>query len=94
MSGRDNGGGAQASADNGGAASLEQAQTLDNFRGELLKVRRQLREVQLALRQDIDGLRIKVEFVDIALIPILVALAAVILGFVRMHRRRRRAQSA
>ncbi len=76
-----------------GGASLEQAQTLDNFRSELLKVRRQLREVQLALRQDIDRLRDEVEFADIAFIPILVGLAAIVLGLVRLSRRRRRAQN-
>jgi ABC-type uncharacterized transport system involved in gliding motility auxiliary subunit len=74
-------------------ASLEQAQTLDNFRGELLKVRRQLREVQLALRQDIDRLKAEVEFVDIVFIPILVGVAAIVLGLLRMNRRRRRAQT-
>src|SRR6185437_15868479 len=75
------------------ANALEQAQTLDNFRTQLLKVRRQLREVQLALRQDIVRLRTQIEIADIAAIPILVALIAIVLGFVRMNRRRRRAQA-
>ena len=71
--------------------ALEQAQTLDNFRAELVKVRRQLREVQLALRQDIDRLRTEIEIADIAAIPILVGLIAIVLGLVRINRRRRRA---
>ena len=91
LSGRDPQSSAQVATD--AATSLEQAQTLDNFRAELLKVRRQLREVQLALRQDIDHLRTEVEFADIAAIPILVGLVAIVLGLVRMSRRRRRAQT-
>jgi ABC-type uncharacterized transport system involved in gliding motility auxiliary subunit len=84
--------GGQAAGDSSNAA-LEQAQTLDSFRTELLKVRRQLREVQLALRQDIDRVRAEIEFADIAAIPILVALVAIVLGILRMNRRRRRAQT-
>ena len=72
-------------------SALEQAQTLDNFRAELLKVRRQLREVQLALRQDIDRLRTEIEIADIAAIPVLLGVVAIVLGLVRMNRRRRRA---
>jgi ABC-type uncharacterized transport system involved in gliding motility auxiliary subunit len=91
LSGSDTG--AATPSANTSASSLEQAQTLDNFRAELLKVRRQLREVQLALRQDIDQLRIEVEFADIAAIPILVGLAAIVLGLIRLYRRRRRAEA-
>jgi gliding motility-associatede transport system auxiliary component len=76
-----------------GNVSVEQARTLDSFRAELLKVRRQLRHVQLALRQDIDRLRQEMEFFDIGAIPILVGLVAIVLGLVRMSRRRRRAHS-
>jgi ABC-type uncharacterized transport system involved in gliding motility auxiliary subunit len=89
LSGRD----PQAQGADTSATSLEQAQTLDNFRAELLKVRRQLRAVQLALREDIDRLRTEIEIFDIAAIPILVGLVAIVLGLVRMSRRRRRAQA-
>jgi hypothetical protein len=34
-----------------------------------------------------------VEFADIAAIPILVGLAAIVIGLLRMNRRRRRAQT-
>jgi hypothetical protein len=87
LSGRD----AQAQSADVSPNALEQAQTLDNFRVELLKVRRQLREVQLALRQDIDRLRTEIEITDIAAIPILLGVIAIVLGLVRMSRRRRRA---
>jgi gliding motility-associatede transport system auxiliary component len=85
-------GGDTGSAENG-TVSLEQAKTLDSFRTELLRVRRQLREVQLALRLDIDHLRNEVEFFDIGAIPILVGVVAIVLGLVRMSRRRRRAHA-
>jgi gliding motility-associatede transport system auxiliary component len=84
-------------ADTGTAAngnvSLEQAKTLDSFREELLRVRRELRAVQLALRQDIDHLRAEMEFLDIGAIPILVGFVAIVLGLVRMNRRRRRVRA-
>lgn len=89
LSGRD----PQAQGADTSANALEQAQTLDNFRSELLKVRRQLRAVQLALREDIDRLRTEIEIFDIAAIPILVGIVAIVLGIVRMSRRRRRAQA-
>ncbi len=69
--------------------TAEQSQAIDNFRGEMLRTRQQLRVVQRALRQDIDRLKAEVEFFDIALIPILVGIAAIVLGVVRINRRKR-----
>ena len=79
----------------GGGVTLaaEQSQAIDNFRTQMIQIRRQLREVQLALRQDIDRLKAELEFFDIASIPLLVGLAAIFLGFIRMKRRARRAQA-
>jgi ABC-type uncharacterized transport system involved in gliding motility auxiliary subunit len=79
----------------GGNVTLaaEQVQTIDNFRAQMLDIRRELRGVQLNLRQDIDRLKATLEFFDIALIPLLVGLAAVVLGIVRMQRRKRRAHA-
>ncbi len=72
----------------------EQAQAIDTFRGEMLKIRQQLREVQLALRRDINGLKAWLEFFDIAFVPILVALLAAIVSLMRRRRRKRRARVA
>jgi len=69
--------------------TAEQSQAIDNFRGEMLRTRQQLRVVQLALRQDIDLEKAKLEFYDIAAIPILVGIIAVVLGLVRINRRKR-----
>jgi hypothetical protein len=56
----------------------------------MLQTRRQLRDVQAALRSNIQRLKDALEFFDIALIPIIIAAVAVILGAVRVRRRRRR----
>ena len=69
--------------------TAEQSQAIDNFRGEMLRTRQQLRVVQRALRQDIDRLKAELEFFDIAFIPILVGIVAIVLGAVRINRRKR-----
>jgi len=74
--------------------AAEQNQTLDDFRAQMLKIRSELRQVKLDQRQDIDRLKARLEFFNIALVPLLVAGAAAVLGFVRLQRRKRRAQVA
>jgi hypothetical protein len=74
--------------------SPEQTKTIEEFRGDMLQTRRQLRNVQLALRSDIGRLKGLLEFLDIALFPIIVAAVAVFLGIVRLKRRGHRAAEA
>jgi len=74
--------------------SPEQTKTIEEFRADMLQTRRQLRAVQGSLRGDIGRLKAGLEFLDIALIPILVAGVAVILGVLRLKRRSRRAAEA
>jgi predicted lysophospholipase L1 biosynthesis ABC-type transport system permease subunit len=57
----------------------------------MLQTRQQLRDVQLALNQEIDRLKARLQFINIALIPILVGIVAIIVGIARLHRRKRRA---
>ncbi|MBV9829312.1 MAG: GldG family protein [Alphaproteobacteria bacterium] len=66
--------------------SPEQARAVEQFRVDMLNVRRELRSVQAALRQDIERLKAILEFFDIALVPIIVAAAAIVLGSLRMRR--------
>ncbi len=82
------------SGDKATQASLtpQQTQTIEKFRGEMIDIRKQLREVQLALRRDITRLENTLRFVNIGLVPIVVAVIALILGAVRIARRRRHAQ--
>lgn len=68
----------------------QQQEEIGRFKSELLKIRRDLRAVQLDLRQDISRLQTRLWFFDIALVPLLVALAAIGLGFARVRSRRRR----
>jgi len=75
-----------------GRVDVAQNEAIENFRGQLLATRRQLRHVQLAERENINRLQIWVEFFDIALIPILVAIVAMVIGAVRVRRRQRRAE--
>jgi ABC-type uncharacterized transport system involved in gliding motility auxiliary subunit len=70
--------------------SPEQAKTIEEFRADLLKTRQQLRAVRGALREDIEQLKAVLEFCDIALIPIIVAVVALVVGALRLKRRRRR----
>ena len=67
---------------------------VEGFRSELLDTRRQLRDVQGALRKDIESLRDRVRFLGIAAVPLLVALVAIILAVVRRIRYRRRFDAA
>jgi ABC-type uncharacterized transport system involved in gliding motility auxiliary subunit len=71
--------------------TAEQTSTLDNFRKEMVQTRQQLRDVQLRLNQDIRSLKSRLVFADVALIPILLVIVAIILGIVRLQRRKRRA---
>jgi ABC-type uncharacterized transport system involved in gliding motility auxiliary subunit len=76
----------------GGSAlvlSDEQQDAMTAFRAELVDVRKQLRDVQLALRQDIESMGVTLKFLNIALVPLLIGFVAVIVSFARRQRRRR-----
>jgi uncharacterized membrane protein len=77
-------------ADAPATLSPEQSKAIQEFRADMLQTRRQLRDVQAALRSNIQQLKEAVEFLDIALIPIIVAVVAIVVGAVRLKRRRRR----
>lgn len=73
--------------------SKAQQETIDQFRTDLLATRKELRNVQQNLRSDIQTLEAWTKFLNIALIPILVAVVAVIVGVARSRRRRRAAMA-
>lgn len=62
--------------------------TADQFTHEILATRKQLRRVQLALREDIERLQGWLLFLNIAIVPILVGVAALVLGALRVRRHR------
>ncbi|HEX3884272.1 MAG TPA: Gldg family protein [Stellaceae bacterium] len=72
------------------ALSPDQEKAVEQFRADMLTTRQELRQVQAALRRDISRLKTILEFADIALIPIVVAAAALVLGALRARKRRRR----
>lgn len=69
----------------------EQQQSVDQFRSTIIQTRQQLRQVQLALREEIDNLKLKLVALDVGAMPLLVAIAAVAAGIFRLRRRKRRA---
>jgi len=85
---------AGAQAKGGQIATAETEKTLDEFRKQLTSARKQLREVQRALNADIERLTTTYTFVNIALVPILVAIAALGLAAVRRQKRRRSRRQA
>ena len=64
-------------------------ETIEKFRSEMLSTRRELRDVKLALNQDIDRLGATLKFVNIAAVPLLIGLGAI--GLAIMRRRSDRA---
>jgi len=77
-------------AEGGLVLSPEQEAAVDELRVELIEARRELREVQRGLRDDLERLVGHLQLLNIAAVPILVALAGLGVAIVR----RRRAQSA
>jgi ABC-type uncharacterized transport system involved in gliding motility auxiliary subunit len=73
------------------ALTAEQQKTVDQVRAEIISTRTELRGVQLRLRENIDRLKNKLVFFDVALVPLLVAGFAIFIGVARVRRRAERA---
>jgi ABC-type uncharacterized transport system involved in gliding motility auxiliary subunit len=68
--------------------SPETRSSIETYQREILGVRRELRDVQRALRQGIERLEAWTKFFNIAIVPILMAIAAIVVLIVRLVRRR------
>ena len=79
----------QGQKDASGALVLSDADkaTIENYRGDLLATRRELRDVQGALRRNIDALESTVKFINIGAVPLLFGLILIIAAAVRRRRR-------
>lgn len=77
-----------------GLVSAAQEQEIEGFRSQLLDTRRELRDVQHALRKDIEDLRWWTAFANIALVPLIVAALAIVLAVIQRIRYRRRFDAA
>lgn len=83
---------AQLQAGGDGAQAVltpEQQASIVSFRERLVSTRKQLRDVQLALRQDIERMGAYLKFANIALVPVLVAVVGIVVALLRARRRRR-----
>ncbi len=69
-------------------SSAQQAE-IEKFRRQLVESRAALREVQANLRSDVERLGARLAFINIALVPILVAAFAICLAWLRRRRRAR-----
>ena len=62
---------------------------IDNFRVKMLDSRRDLRQVQRSLRNDVETLENRIRVVNIWAVPVVIAFIAILLAFVRRARRAR-----
>lgn len=72
--------------------SEEQRAEIERFRGEKLRVRKELRQVRRQLDADIEALGAKLKFINIIGVPLLVTLFAIGFAWWRARQRRQRRQ--
>lgn len=65
----------------------EQQKEIEGFRAQMVDTRRQLREVQLNLRKDVESLGDALRLANIAVVPLAVMLIAAVVGLARSSRR-------
>ncbi|MEQ8821146.1 MAG: Gldg family protein [Sumerlaeia bacterium] len=68
----------------------EQRQEIEKLQEKRAETRVELREVRRQLRADIDELGTRLKLINLGAVPLLVALAALVVGGIRVSRRRRR----
>jgi ABC-type uncharacterized transport system involved in gliding motility auxiliary subunit len=73
--------------------TAEQQDEVEKFQKQATDTRRKLREVKSNLRKDIESLGAQLKFINIGLIPILVTIGALGLGYYRISSRKVRVQT-
>ena len=73
--------------------SPQQEEEIEQFRGKMVVIRQQLRDVQRDLRKDIESLEDWTKVINIGLVPVLVLLIALVVAYTR-HRGRTRSAGA
>jgi len=71
-------------------ATAEQKQEIEQFLQRKLAISKELRDVQHQLNAEIDALGLRVKFINIVVMPLLVALVGLLYGWRRTRRSRRR----
>ncbi len=79
----------QSVKEGGAILTEEQRESINTFRSQMLDTRAQLRQVQLALRQDIESLDTTLKLINIWAVPVVVMVIALLMAFVRRQRHRR-----
>ena len=79
---------ANKSSENAMIMSPEQQAEVQRFQNEKVRIRKELRDVRRSLDQDIRSLGSRTKFINIALVPILVIIAALLFWHLRRSRRR------
>ncbi|MGH8626281.1 MAG: hypothetical protein ACREYC_13770, partial [Gammaproteobacteria bacterium] len=64
----------------------EQRKEIEKFREEQVQTRKELRAVQHDMRKHIEGLGILLKFINIALVPLLIAVFAISTAIYRLNR--------
>jgi ABC-type uncharacterized transport system involved in gliding motility auxiliary subunit len=77
------------SKDNRTILTASEETALRGYLGEFLRIRREQRKVLFALRENVEALEARLKFFNIALIPLVIALIAIMVAIIRMRRRRR-----
>ena len=81
--------GEAANGQNAKTLTPAQKDEIEKSKHDLINTRAQLRDEQARLRSDIDALGSILAFVNIALVPILVAIFALVMAWLRRRRRAR-----
>jgi len=66
--------------------TAEQAKTIEGFRAQLLAIRSELRDVQFALRRDVDNLKNLVTALNVGVVPVTIGFIALAFGMRRPRR--------
>ncbi len=74
--------------------TAEQQAAVVQFTRELLRIRREQRAVQFEARRDYEAMDRSLKLANIGAVPIVVGLIALVVGFVRYQRRRRRYETS
>ncbi|NOZ54984.1 MAG: ABC transporter [Gammaproteobacteria bacterium] len=67
--------------------SPEQKVALERFRHERVRIRKELRQVRHQLQQNIDNLEGWIKFINIGLIPLIIAVIGIIIGIMSLRKR-------
>jgi len=66
--------------------TAEQVKTIEGFRTQLLAIRSELRDVQFALRRDVDSLKNMITTLNVGVVPVTVGIIALVFGMRRPRR--------